>query len=83
MSSQDLHWIPGGFYVLRDHRLAGHLTEVSSHRLRGHVIPRSKLRTVNGEIRYEPHEVQQRGEWDLEGNALADRSLDLMELIRP
>lgn len=83
MSSQDLHWIPGSFYVLRDHRLAGHLTEVSPDRLRGSVIMRSKLRTVNGEIRYEPQEIRQGCEWDLEGNALGDRSLDLMELIRP
>ncbi|MGQ9635575.1 MAG: hypothetical protein ACUVXB_15190 [Bryobacteraceae bacterium] len=83
MSGQGLDWVPGSLYVLRDHWLAGHLTEVSPGRLRGYVILRSKLRTVNGEIRYEPQEIQQGCEWDLEGNALADRSLDLMELIRP
>jgi len=83
MSRQDLHWMPGSVYVLRDRRLAGHLTEVAPDRLRGFVVPRAKLRTVNGEIRYEPQEIQQAGEWNLEGNAVAGRWLDLVELIRP
>jgi hypothetical protein len=83
MSRQDLRWIPGSYYLLRDRRLAGHLTEITPDRLRGNVVPRAKLRTVNGEIRYEPQEIQQTGEWDLEGNAAAGRWLDLVELIRP
>lgn len=83
MTPQALQWIPGSVYRLRDRRLAARLTCSDGDRLIGEVVPASRFFLYNGEWKYDSGDVQSVEEWNGRGNHPRDRSLDLMELMRP